>query len=158
MHARRAHAVCLLVSNHTQSLRPMTPSHTRYALASNDSPIRHWSLLLLWRVSSAAWVTSSFCLGTQLACSHSALGRKALWGFCPNLIPAMYMPTNIVRSMYIARSSLRATVAIELHGWCSWVSRTNQYVVLLLPAETRRKVCKPPAFTAARPALRRDMT
>ena len=54
-HRRASRCACTLgarhvslVSNRTQLLRPTAPSHTRYALASNASSIRHWSLLLLW--------------------------------------------------------------------------------------------------------------
>ena len=105
------------VSNgiHMQSLCLMAPSHTWYALVSNDSVIHHWSLLLRWEVSSAACITASFCLGMQLACPHSTSGQKALWGFGPNLTPTMYIPTDVVCSMYTTCSFQQATVMMELH-------------------------------------------
>ncbi|KAF8549645.1 hypothetical protein OG21DRAFT_1514975 [Imleria badia] len=67
-----------------ESLHPMAPSHTQYAPAPTDPLIvRHWSLLLLWGLSSAACVTGSSFLGTQLA-RPQCLGPKSPLGFCPN--------------------------------------------------------------------------
>ncbi|KAN0086274.1 hypothetical protein V8E55_007408 [Tylopilus felleus] len=85
-------------------LRPLVSNCTQYAPASTDSLIRHRSLLLLCGVSSAACVAGSFISGAQLARPHSASGRKALRGFCPDS-HSCYVHA-VVRSMYITRSSL----------------------------------------------------
>ncbi|KAN0091540.1 hypothetical protein V8E55_005106 [Tylopilus felleus] len=117
------------VSFHTRhGSRPLAPNHTLastgfqtictchwfrtirtlpcllYAPASTDSLIRHRSLLLLCGVSSAACVAGSFISGAQLARPHSASGRKALRGFCPDS-HSCYVHA-VVHSMYITPSSL----------------------------------------------------
>ena len=67
----------------------MASSHTQYALAFTDSLIRFCSLLLLCGVSSAACVTGSFPVGTQLARPHSAsvLLPKPSLLLCKYLLP-----------------------------------------------------------------------
>ena len=85
-------------------LHPLVSNCMQYALASTDSLIRHRSLLLLCGVSSTACIAGSFISGAQLTRPHSASGRKALQGFCPDS-HSCYVHA-VVHSMYITRSSL----------------------------------------------------
>ena len=94
---------------------PRFRTHPPLPLAGSTSNLCLSVALHSWARSVTCWVPIP---PTQLARPHSASGRKALQGFCPN------PHSCYVHSMYISHSFLQATVAIELHRW---INLTNSF-------------------------------